>query len=553
MMRTTASLVFVLGSILAGCTSASGGADDNVVPTLTVTSPTRGTTADAGTVTVTGSVTGSHVAVTVNGTAATVNADGSFSAQVAVDTGITILETHATDTHNHDLRDVRAVLAGTLQTSDGTVSAPLAAHAGAPALRAIGNAMAQQAEGIDFTAEVQKANPVYNNGGCLGAVVNVTSVSLSNIGIAVKPGDGVLNADVAIDDLVVKAHADYKAACIGGSTTITLKSSTAHIRGDMGVSLDASGKLVASLPDDSVVLDNFSFDVGGLPSAVENLVKDQVRDKVQQALADAIKNKAPGLANSALGSLVAKPLGTNLLGKQTDFAIAPSFVDISTAGGLYVEMQSTISVAGGEGGMYAATGATASPDLLAGTQGLGLAVANDSVNSLLAGLWGAGALDQHLDASSLGALQGLLDASVASLDVHFSLPPTVSTGASSTLALALGDVILTGKDASGNPVQTVALSVSTTVTAGPTQSGKLALVVGQPTVKAQVIQQLDGLASPLSDDGLEAIIGGAWGIVGSTLGTALAKMPMPTIAGVTLGAPTMTGTAGFAIADIGLN
>jgi hypothetical protein len=185
-------------------------------------------------------------------------------------------------------------------------------------------------------------------------------------------------------------------------------------------------------------------------------------------------------------------------------------------------------------------------------QGLGVAVANDAVNQLFAGMWAAGVMDRSLDITTVGPLAALLDPTITTLDVHLALPPTVST-AGDALQLAIGDLVVTGKDASGADVQKLALSFSTTLTAGPTQSGKLALVVGAPTVKAQVLFQADTVYSPLTDTSIEGIVTGAWGLVGDLVDGALSKVPMPSLAGVQLGAPAMSGKAGFLIADIGVN
>ncbi len=537
-----AALAAVLAA--AACTSST----PDVAPTLVITSPERGATSDAGMVTVTGTVTGA-THVTVNGSDATVAKDGTFSTQVAVGTGITILETHALAGTN-DIRDVRAVLAGELVASDGKTTAPIAARAGKPALAAIGNAMATQAEALDFNTLVKAMNPVYNNTGCLGAKVDVTSVALSTIDIGLAPGTGALVADVAINDVVVHAHADFKAACIGGSTNITVTVSKARIHGDLAVAV-VGAKLTTTLPDATVALDGFTIDVGGVPSAVESLLKNKVRDAVANALTNVIKDKAPAMANSALSGLLAKPLATTILGKKTTIAIAPGELDITPDAGLYVALDTSMTVEGGEGGVYATTHATASPDVLANMQGLGVAVANDAVNQLFSGMWAAGAMDRTLDIGSVGPLAALLDPTIATLDVHLALPPTVST-AGDSLQLAIGDLIVTGKDASGAEIQKIALSFSTTLTAGPTQSGKLALVVGTPTVKAQVVAQADTVSSPLTDKSIEGIVTGAWGLVGDLVDSALAKVPMPSIAGVQLGAPAMSGKAGFLVADIGV-
>src|SRR5262249_435757 len=145
-----------------------------------VTSPARSSMSSETMVTVTGTAKDDHqiTKVTVNGNAATLAADGSFSIAVDVGSGIGIIETHAIDDAGHDVQDVRAVMAGPSGMTDGSVDSPIGARIGAQGLMTIGKAVAKAAEAINFTTEAQGFNPVYDNGGCLGATVNITSVTL---------------------------------------------------------------------------------------------------------------------------------------------------------------------------------------------------------------------------------------------------------------------------------------------------------------------------------------------------------------------------------------
>jgi hypothetical protein len=222
---------------------------------------------------------------------------------------------------------------------------------------------------------------------------------------------------------------------------------------------------------------------------------------------------------------------------------------VLTNGGLFVGTSTKLTVAGGEGGTYLAQPATLDPAMLEGQKGFGLALADDLVDQLLGGLWAAGALDKSLPISSVGVLAALLDADAATLDLHLSLPPTVTT-AGTDLTLAIGDAIVTVKDANGATLQQLALSIKTTLAAGPTQSGKLTLSLGTPEIHAQVIEQADTVARPLTDEQVEGLVNGAWGVVSDQASTALAKLPMPTIAGVTLGTPTVRGADAFVAADV---
>src|SRR5688572_27424995 len=72
------------------------------VPALTVTSPERGSFVEGDRLVVSGRAQGR---VTVNGVAATVAADGAFSAEIPVARGLVIVETHAIDATNNDTRD----------------------------------------------------------------------------------------------------------------------------------------------------------------------------------------------------------------------------------------------------------------------------------------------------------------------------------------------------------------------------------------------------------------------------------------------------------------
>lgn len=537
--------VVLAALLLTACTS-SGGPD--APPVLTIQTPERGTFADGSTVTVTGTVTDEGpVQVTVAGQAVTPAKDGSFSATVSLAPGISIIETHALDRGGHDVRDVRAVLAGSVAPTDGTTSAPIGARAGTEALTAIGTSIGHAAEQIDYTAAAQALNPVYNNTGCLGATINITSVDIGTVDAALTPAPNVLGADVTINNVTVRLHADFKVACIGGSTTITVTSSKAHIRGDLAANV-SGGKIATSLPTASVTLDGFNVDVGGVPSAIESLLRGQAQSAAQNALTKAMKDKLPGLANNALASLVAKPVSADVLGHTLTASVEPTDL-VLTSGGLFVGASTTLTVEGGEGGTYLAQPATLDPTMLEGQKGISLALADDLIDQLLGGLWASGAFDTSLSIESVGVLSALLDPDAATLDLHLSLPPTVTTSGTD-LSLAIGDAIVTVKDASGATLQQLALSVKTTLAAGPTQSGKLTLTLGTPEIHAQVVEQADTVSRPLSDEQVEGLVNGVWGVVGDQASTALAGLPMPTIAGITLGTPTVRAADAFVAADV---
>jgi hypothetical protein len=535
--------------VVAGITACASSKSTDTPPTLQVDAPARGTTVDGATVTVSGSAhDDGAVRVTVNGTEVPLAKDGTFTTTVTLDPGISVIETHAIDKTGHDVRDTRAVLAGTLAASDGTKSAPVAMHASPAALTAIGKAMGADAKAVDYTSVAQALNPVYNNGGCLGAVVNITSVSVGNIDVALTPKANALTTDVTIDNVVVRAHVDFKVACIGGSDTLTVTASAAHLSGDLGATV-SGGKLVTSLPSASVTLDNFNLSVGGIPGAVVNLFEGTVKSKVQSALQNAITSKVPPIANAKLAGLLAKPWDAQVLGKDTKLTVTPTTATLA-ANGMFVAVDTKVAVTGGAGGMFLEQPADSATTLMSQTRNLGVAIANDLVNQLLAGLWAAGAFDKTIQVSSVGVLASLLDPDAATLELSLALPPTVQSDGTGNLQLAIGEAQISIKDASGTELQKLALTLHTAIAAGPAQSGTISLALDTPTVYAQVLGQVDDGSRPLTDQQVEGIVTGAWGVLSQQAGDALAKLPMPTVAGIQLGAPTIDSSQNYVLADI---
>ncbi|MDQ3301699.1 MAG: hypothetical protein M3619_34390 [Myxococcota bacterium] len=165
-------------------------------------------------------------------------------------------------------------------------------------------------------------------------------------------------------------------------------------------------------------------------------------------------------------------------------------------------------------------------------------------------LWAAGSLDATLPIDAVGPIAALLDDSIATLDIRASLPPTMAT-VGSGLELSLGDLIITARDAAGSEVQAFALTLRTTLVAGPTGDNRLVLTTTTPTVFAQVLAQSDVVENPLDASELEGIVTGVWGVIGGKVDDAIGKLPMPAVAGIQLGAPTVQGDAGYVVLDVG--
>jgi hypothetical protein len=545
-MRIALLAGFLLTPLAACSSNPSTGDDDTTSPRLEVTSPERGTMSGSAQVTVTGTATDDTdgLRVTVNRTAAEVGTDGTFAVTLDLAPGVGIIETRAIDADGTEVIDVRAVLAGELAPADGVVSDGLGARIGPGGFSAMGHAIGAAVATVDFTAAGQAVNPVYDNGGCLGATVNITSIDVGGVDVALVPTGGAVDTEVGLTDLVVRLHANYKVACIGGGADLTIRADRVRIHGGLGLAL-SSGDLTSSLAGVTVGFTGFDLDVGGLPDAVVNLFNGILDDRVASALAGVIRDRVPPLANSALAELAGMAYGVNLLGHQVAVRVTPSQVAVDAAGA-FIALDTSLVVTGGEGGEYLASPGAMGTAVLAGSDGIGIAVADDAVNQLFAGLWAAGALDLAIPTDGPIPVAALLDDETVTLDVAMSLPPTMST-TDDILHLALGDVIITGRDAAGEPLQQFALSITTTLAAATSAEGRIQLAVGPPTTWAQVLIQSERVERPIDAQQMEDLIRSLWGVIGPQANNALAEVPMPSIGGVTVGNAEIQSAGGFVV------
>lgn len=506
--------------------------------------PERGTLSDSSTVRVSGTSSASRV--TVNGTEAIVQKDGTWETTLSVEDGITLIETHAIQ-GDTDIRDVRAVMAGALSPTDGSVSGPIAARVNAEGFMKVGGALAATAQALDWQNLALGMNPIYDSSGCNSAVINIEELSVGTIGIGLAPHAGAVSAGVTIDDVYVKMKVNFRAVCIGGSTHATVRASRANINGDLALAAKG-GKLDATLPSSSVQLDGFSLDISGVPGAIESLVKGKVREAAEKALNNVIKDQVPTKAGEALGGLLAQPLNANLLDHATAFTITPSSVVVDDSG-LVAAVDAKVLVTGGEGGMFVSSPMPLD-SMTWGDGHVGLALADDVVNQLLSGLWATGAVTPTVKLEGpLAVLSAILDSNTKALKIDMKLPPMVRAN-NGVIELAVGDLILSARDESDVELQSFALSLTTSLAAAPGTNGNIAVALGEPTIKAQVIKQ--SATEDTTGEQLEGIVDGAWGLVGNMLGDTLGAMPMPSVAGMQVGAPALKGQQGFLLVDVPL-
>jgi hypothetical protein len=112
------------------------------------------------------------------------------------------------------------------------------------------------------------------------------------------------------------------------------------------------------------------------------------------------------------------------------------------------------------------------------------------------------------------------------------------------LRMSIGDLILEAQDASGGDIMTFAVSLSTTLGVEATEDNHIKMHVGEPTVKAQVTQQIDR-PTPMTDHDLQNLIETVFPMVSPMVNHAMETMPLPSVMGVTLESPTLEAHGGY--------
>jgi hypothetical protein len=515
-----------------------------------VATPERGTISDSATVTVTGTVTDDgDVTVAVNGTPATVAPDGTFSATVTVAPGVEVLETIATDAAGNEDRDVRAVMSGNLAPTDGHVSDAVGARVGAAAFNVISGVVGDTVNGLDLGAIAQPLNPVVSEGGsCLGVDIDVTDASIGNFTIDLTPAPGDLEIAAMVSDLEIDLHAHFHVACIGGNDDIVIYASRVWLSGGLGLAA-GGGTLHATVDGLQISIDGLYLDVGGLPDSVVNLFADQIADIVAETMTTMVNEKVPPMVEQALTEMSGKSWNLAVLDRNIGIGVTPTAV-LLDYDGAFVALDTRMQVYGGEGGVYVSNPEPMSASMMT-TDGLGLAVSDDALNQLFAGLWASGGLDQELaiDVTSPAAL--ILGPDTKVVKIGMLLPPTVSMDESGDLRLTVGDLLIQAQDADGGEVMTLALSLSTTLGAETTEDDHVALRLGEPTVFAQILFT-DPRQTPLLDSDVESLVETVFPMVSQMANHAMSALPLPSVMGVSLESPTLESRAGYVMLQTGV-
>lgn len=540
MRRTIATFATAVAIATAALSGAAGCDDpydpdapaiDPDAPRLRITSPARGTFAgDVGTIQVAGTALDESAvaSVTVNGVAAAVAADGSWTATVPVVTGTNLLHAIAKDAQGNTGKETRAVVAGALTDIDGMVASGLTASLSAQTFDAVGRGAAGFVETADLGALVQPMNPVVdagsNNGqpDCLYAQARIRDVSVGNASVDLVPQPGGLRLDVVLDNVRVPMHLQWAVACLDGSRDVTVSATKLRVRGLLAIRL-ATGRFDIKLQNPDVQLTGFDVDLGGVPGQIIDLL--DLDGRIGPILAWAVERFVTPMVNDALAGLN-ETKTIDVLGKRLDIAVAPARIEF-TLDGAIVELDTELRAQGDSASPGYAFTANEVP-VMDVTSGFQLAVADDAANQLLSSFWAAKGMDLGLDLATgnYGEIGQLYDR----VELSAQVPPHLeATGPG--LALTIGDLLGTFKK--GDQIATqIAVNARLELQVATNPDGSIRLDVGTPTTYVDILDEnVDG-ANQLSNAQFEAITTFALARVIAFGSGAVGAIPLPAVGGV---------------------
>ena len=508
-------------------------------PELHVTSPQRGLIqGGTGPITVEGFVrpgpSGSAVAlVRVNDVPATLAADGSFTAVVDVPDGATLLQTVAVSDEGGAATDVRAVQAGELRPVGSNIERAITASLSAEAFARLAAAAGPIVRSTNLQALLAPLQPMANHGDSIANVkLSITRLTLGDVKFTLVPVEGGLAFSAELQGLDVGANAAYGGTLIiDGTTAVTATADRITIAGTLVVTPAGTSGFTVKIASPNVGTTNLRLNASGLVGSILTLLNDNLRSTIQDVTTRSAELALQPLINQAFGALAGQQR-FDVLGRQLQLEASPAAVAFSPAGALV-----TINLAATIGGSEASPGYIFTPN---GTPtidvgaGLQVGLADDLINQLLAEIHAIGLLDLHLEEDV-----GVFD----TLDIKLSMPPMVSaSGSDGALRLVLGDMIASFRD-DGTEIVRAAINaqVDLQVKRGG-DADQIALELGTARLFVNLIDTEgdDGATGGVTDAAAAGIA-----LQLDSLSQFLIKVPVPTVAGVTLDRLALRADSGY--------
>lgn len=506
-------------------------------PELRVTSPQRGLVqAGPGRITVEGVArpgpSGSPVTrVDVGDVRATLAPDGSFTATVDVPDGATLLETVATSEEGGSATDARAVHAGELRAVGSNVERAITASLSAESFARLAAAAGPLVRSMDLQALLAPLQPMANLGDSIANVkLTITRLTLGDVRFTLVPVEGGLRFAAELDALDVGASAAYGGTLvIDGTTAVRAAADRVTIAGTLVVTPAGTDGFTVKIASPNVTTANLRLDASGLVGTILDLVQDNLASTIRDVTTRSAELALEPLINQAFGALAGEQR-FDVLGRQLALEAAPAAVAFSPAGAL-VTLDLAARIGGSEGSRGYIYTPNGTPAMDVG-EGVQVGLADDLVNELLAEVHAIGLLDLHLE-EDLGVFD--------TVDVRPSVPPMVSANrGDGALHLVLGDMIASFSD-DGEVIVKAALNaeVDLQVRRGEADD-EIALELGKVRL---FVNLLDAAAGDTADVTATAASGIELQL--DSIQQFLIKVPVPSVAGVTLDRLALRADSGY--------
>ncbi|HUS32207.1 MAG TPA: Ig-like domain-containing protein [Kofleriaceae bacterium] len=501
---------------------------DPNAPRVHITSPARGTIAgDVQKIEVKGTATDDSGvdSVLVNGVAAQVAADGTFTAYVPLVPGTNLIHAIAKDKQGNEGKESRAVVAGPMATLARHIPESITATLSAQTFDAIGRGVAGFLKNGDLMTTMQGMNPVVNSGApdgpdCLYAQAFITSMSVQDADILMSPQNGGVFLSGELTNVRVGMHLQWAVACADGSRDVVISASKVSISGMLNIGL-AGRNFDIKLVTPNVTITGFNLNLGGVPQTIIDMLN--LNSVLGPVLAWGLEKIAVPVMNKSLAGLNDTKT-IDVLGTKVDIDVKPSHITFTREGGT-VLLDTSLRAHNDSGTMVFVPNTVPDMDM---SQGFQLAVADDAANQLLTSMWSAKGMDTTIDLKngSYGEVGTLYD----SVQLEVKVPPYVDA-ASDKLVLTVGDMIANFK-LGGSPTAAVAINAQVEMKVAKGTDGKFRLDVGTPTTYVDILDENIEGANQLSNAQFEAIASFALSRVVSVGSGAVGAIPLPQFGGV---------------------
>jgi hypothetical protein len=430
-MRTAATTSVLI--LLTGCGGCKGAEEEAPVvygdpSSLTVDSPGEGSWLADGAVTVSG-LTENIDSVTVNGEAAALSGDGSYSTAVTLSRGINVIDVVGIEPDGDALSERRSVIAGDFVDPAYEVEDGIQLRLNQGGI----NEMTDMFEGMVSAEEVTEAlgediNPAFVTDEVLWtwAAADLEDIDFGAVEITASP-DQLIELEVVLPDLVVDVYAYGEITAIDFTQDVSMTADRAVITANLALGA-ADGILIVELIDPEVELLGFAYDTSLLPSFMEDyFFIESIQETIEDTLVEQLEEMVPALLDEQLEAL---DFSFESEVMATTVTVDAAFADVSVdEDGVEISVDVDVEVppVGTQiYGGYLASGA-GKPPIDKGAD-VAMVLSDELLNRLLFEVWRGGVLDMTLstdDGSLEPAMLSLLRAEQGTVTVSADLPPVI--------------------------------------------------------------------------------------------------------------------------------